>query len=456
LLVDAEPMVSATEQEAVRGGLMPSGFLEWFAVGQTLIPALLYLPGTQAYRAPIRIGVYAAALLGFALWCTSTGVREAPHPARKWLAWVLICLSLMILHPLTNSLTAGVAQTVLYFAVFSPLIWAPALVESPQRLVRILLILLVCNGVNSMVGVLQVYDPERWMPRELSTIISSNPTAIQISTYIGPGGQRIIRPPGLFDTPGAVCGAGTMAALLGMVFALQPWAWWKRGLALLFAAAGISAIYLSFVRANLVITVLMMVAYGAVLLLRGEKRRVVEFVSLGAGLVAFGFVIATALGGESITDRFSTLLGEDPTGMYYVSRGQQIEYGFNSLVVEYPYGAGLARWGMMRTYFGDPGNLDSSQLWAEVQPNAWILDGGWPLLGFYAAALIATLLHQWRLVRGLRARDDWLWAAAVSAANAGTFALVFTFVPFSTQVGMQFWFLEGALHGAMAGRAAAR
>jgi hypothetical protein len=28
-------------------------------------------------------------------------------------------------------------------------------------------------------------------------------------------------------------------------------------------------------------------------------------------------------------------------------------------------------------------------------------------------------------------------------------ALVFTFVPFATQIGIQFWFLEGLLHGAM-------
>ena len=38
------------------------------------------------------------------------------------------------------------------------------------------------------------------------------------------------------------------------------------------------------------------------------------------------------------------------------------------------------------------------------------------------------------------------------AANFGTIALVFSFVPFGTAVGMQFWFLEGALHGAMARR----
>jgi len=36
--------------------------------------------------------------------------------------------------------------------------------------------------------------------------------------------------------------------------------------------------------------------------------------------------------------------------------------------------------------------------------------------------------------------------------NIGTLALVVTFVPFTTQIGLQFWFLEGLLHGAMAGK----
>ena len=59
---------------------------------------------------------------------------------------------------------------------------------------------------------------------------------------------------------------------------------------------------------------------------------------------------------------------------------------------------------------------------------------------------------QWRLFRAVEAHDDRYWTAAVSAANIGTLALVFSFVPFATQVGMQFWFLEGALHGAMTSR----
>jgi hypothetical protein len=277
-------------------------------------------------------------------------------------------------------------------------------------------------------------------------------TAIDIATYIGPDGRRIVRPPGLFDTPGAVCGAGTVAALLGLVFALERFAWWKRLAALAFSLAGISAIYLSHVRASLVVTVGMMAIYSATLISQGERKRLSAFVGLSVALVAVGLVGAVFLGGTSIQDRFSTLLQDDPGTIYYSSRGQQLANGFSELVDQYPFGAGLARWGMMRGYFGDRSNLESTALWAEVQPNAWMLDGGVFLVGLYSAALLAAAFFEWRLLSRLFNREDRMWAAVVTAVNVGTLALIFTFVPFATQVGLQYWFLEGALHGAMVHR----
>jgi hypothetical protein len=56
------------------------------------------------------------------------------------------------------------------------------------------------------------------------------------------------------------------------------------------------------------------------------------------------------------------------------------------------------------------------------------------------------------LIRSLASPDDRLVAGIVVAANVGTLGLVFTFIPFGTAVGMQFWFLEGMLRGAMADR----
>jgi hypothetical protein len=437
------------------GRLWPTGFGEWFAVAQTAVPALLFLPGSQALRLPIRVGVYALALLGLGLWWLRRSARASAHPAERWLWSAVIWLGIMIFHPLTSSLSGGVAQTALYVAVFAAVFWAPPLVDGRRGLIRILAILLICNGVNAVVGVLQVYDPDRFMPPELSFAFSENRHALAAATYVGAQGRLVVRPPGLFDTPGAVCGPGTVAALLGLIFALEPLRLWQRLLALLLSGAGLAAIYLSHVRANFVITLGMMLVYGALLVVERRHQRAGLFATLCASLLVVAFLGSSLLGGESIVKRFSSLLEDDPRAVYYNSRGQQLAVGFTDLSSEYPIGAGLARWGMMRGYFGDPANLDSTSLWAEVQPNAWVIDGGLVLVAIYAAALLAVVRYQWRLVRSLDDPDDRLWAAAVAAVNAGTIALVFSFVPFNTQVGLQFWFLEGVLHGAMAARLSA-
>lgn len=430
----------------------PSGFVEWFAVAQTAIPALLFLPGSQALRLPIRVGVYGLALAGIGLWWFRGAPRVARHPAQGWLWLMTLWLSVMIFHPLTSSTSGGVAQVALYVSIYGALVWVPPAVDDRRGLVRILAILLVCNGLNALVGVLQVYDPARWMPPELSFAFTQNRNALDGATYVGAHGQRIVRPPGLFDTPGAVCGPGTVAALLGLIFALEPFVWWKRAGALVLSGLGLAAIYLSHVRANLVITLGMMAVYCALLVVQRRPTRASLFAALCAGVLVAAFLGSSLLGGESIAKRFSSLLADDPRAVYYQNRGQQLAVGFGELSSDYPLGAGLARWGMMRAYFADPSNLDSTALWAEIQPTAWVIDGGLVLVALYGAALVAAALYQWRLVRLLRDPDDRIWTAAVIAANAGTIALVFSFVPFNTQVGLQFWFLEGALHGAMASR----
>ena len=114
----------------------------------------------------------------------------------------------MLFHPETSSLVGGIAHMAVYFAVMAPLFWAPEFVKTPEQLARILWILLLCSGANAVVGVLQVYDPARWLPAEFSRIVTAATTGLGAVTYIGAQGQRIMRPPGLFDTPGAVAGPG--------------------------------------------------------------------------------------------------------------------------------------------------------------------------------------------------------------------------------------------------------
>jgi hypothetical protein len=450
----AEPLdryEPAQPEEAIDvGSWRPSGLLEWFAISQTALPALLYLPGIQSFRTVIRVSAFAVSLLAFAYWYFGNRPRLPwRHPAQPWLLGVLCLLTAMIAHPDTYGVLAGVGQTALYFAVFCPIFWVPSFVANRHALIRVLAILLICNGINSVVGVLQVQDPDRWMPAEFSSSFQADSLRFATSVYVGPNGRLIVRPPGLYDTPGAVCGAGTIASILGLIFCLERIAAWKRAVALALALAGMSAIYLTHVRASFLVVLVMMATYLVMLTIQKQKLRVTGFLGLSAGLLAASLSVATILGGDSIQTRFMTLFQSDPRTVYAENRGSFVQSAFGDLLTEYPMGAGLARWGVLAGVVGIP---PSRQLWAEVQPAAWILDGGLFLLILYGGALLATLLWELKLVRNLTDPDDRLWAAAVVAANVGTLALIFTFVPFSTQIGLQFWFLEGLLHGAMVTR----
>src|SRR4051812_16362670 len=124
------PAGPTLDQENVR----PSSFAEWFAISQTLMPALLLVPGSQAYRLPLRVGAYAISLVAFVLWWFDRGGRlRGTHPAERFLLLVLVVVGLQIAHPNTNSLLAGLAQTGLYFAIFCPLFWARGYVHTRRQ-----------------------------------------------------------------------------------------------------------------------------------------------------------------------------------------------------------------------------------------------------------------------------------------------------------------------------------
>lgn len=429
------------------------GFPEFFVISQTVIPALLYFPGTQPFRLYIRVASFVISFATLLWWAVAVAKTSRSHPAQPWIFAAMAYVAVMFFHPLTSSTFAGLAQFVLYLSVIAPIFWAGTFVRTPERLARLMALLLICNGLNALVGVLQVYDPGRWMPPEMSRVMTESVYGLGTVTYRGPDGRMIVRPPGLFDTPGAVAGPGMYAALLGLVFATSAIALWKRLAAIGASFAGIAAIYLSQVRVSLVVSMLMLASYFSLLLAQERRSRAMVFGVVAVAIVVATFSFALALGGESIAERTFTLFAQDPLTLYSGSRGGQLSYTFGELLQKYPLGAGLGRWGMIAVYFGTGGTPGAEPLWVEIQVAGWAIDGGIALLILYVGALAVTLMTDARVARTHPDARVRACASVVLAANLGTAALIFTFTPFVTQIGVQFWFLAGALHGLVANRA---
>src|ERR1700682_599237 len=135
------------------------GFPEFFVVSQLLAPAVLFLPGTQPLRVVIRMAPFLLSLGALFFYGKKAFHARLVVPAQKWLLLCSVWLVLMIFHPTTNSFLAGAAQATLYISVLAPMFWAPHIKLTPERLQRLLFIILICSGLNSLVGILQVYDP---------------------------------------------------------------------------------------------------------------------------------------------------------------------------------------------------------------------------------------------------------------------------------------------------------
>jgi len=132
-------------------------FAEWFVLSQTFLPALLYLPGSQPLRVPIRMACYGITL-GALVYYWQNRKRLRPHPAVPWLTASMAYLAIMMAHPTTNSLASGLAQIGIFFSVCSCDLGSKAR-RKPCATGTSLWLSLICSGLSSVVGVLQVYDP---------------------------------------------------------------------------------------------------------------------------------------------------------------------------------------------------------------------------------------------------------------------------------------------------------
>ena len=349
--VDTQPLLS-------RWGLP-----EWFAVAQVAGPALFYLPGSQLFRAPLRIGVFALSLMGV-IWCVRRSRSTRVHPACIPLLIAALYMTIMIFHPATNTVMAGLAQIGMHGAVAAPLFWAPHYFRGDdRRLLRVLTIFWVLNGASAVVGILQVRDPATWMPAEFSRAIVMAHNEMSMYEYKKADGTIAIRPPGLGDNPGAACGAGLFVALAGLAFLGLPVSPLRKLVGSAMGMAGIIVIFLSHVRSALVVAAGCAIIYSIIMIVQRRLKSVIPIVLCVVISGVAGTFYAERYGGKSTMERFATLLAEDPMTVYSKSqRLQMITEAFDTTLLEYPLGAGLGRWGMMRRYFGNESNTDSPEL----------------------------------------------------------------------------------------------
>jgi len=164
--------------------------------------------------------------------------------------------------------------------------------------------------------------------------------------------------------------------------------------------------------------------------------------------VLTSFLWATSVGGDSVRERFTGVAQQGAVQSFKENRGQFLSYTLGELFDQYPFGAGVGRWGMMNVYFGDPTDLNSPPIYVEIQLTGWLLDGGAPMWLFYGGALLTGILVVLRLATQRLAPGLADLAAISLALLVFVVGMSFAGPVFNTQVGILFWFLVSATYGA--------
>jgi hypothetical protein len=432
---------------------VPWGWLEWFLIAQTFIPALLFLPGIGQVRVLIRVATFGVALLA---WVSIYQSGKALPGSRSfaagaWLKCASGWLLLMVLSPGTNSILAGLAHAMLYIAVFSPAFWAPSVLAKPGQLGRLMMILLLCNGLSALVGLGQVFRPGTFNPPVIPGVNnldgSDNALSSLALTYEDAHGNKIIRPCGLSDQVGSAAGAGSIAAMVGLAFALRPIGIFRRLVCLMLAFFGVAVIYYSQVRMILLMLVICLAVLVAVFVMQKNYGYATLLGGLAAVMIvgALSWVMATS--GRVVVERFLGLANDNLSTVYAKSnRGGLVMEALTRTMWDSPMGVGLGWWGTIYGAFGDRSR--PTTVWVEVMIPAWIVDGGIPLLLLYAGAICFAMGNTLRVALRSRDAEVRFWAAVVLASNLSVVATCFSYVTFVTAIGLQFWLLSAVVHAA--------
>jgi hypothetical protein len=422
------------------------GWAEAFLLLQFLWGIALFVPGMQTYRAYLRALPYVTSLGALAYYYRRpTG--EPVHASGKWVVASLVILVLNLLHSSTHS-AAGAAQVVFQLSIVAPALWMTRAVRSEAKLARLLWIVFASSALSSGIGVLQVYYPDQFLPPEFSALgREMNPDLVSSLTYRGADGQQIVRPPGLSDLPGGAAVAAMLTMALGVVLAFRHHTTVVvRGACLALAAVGMTTLLLTQVRS---LALAAGASVGMFALLRMRQGRAVAgaaSLAFGGALVIGAYIWAVAVGGDTLAARFTGLFDDGVVRTFQDERGAFLSYTLSELLFEYPFGAGIGRWGMMHVYFGDSAMWDAPPIHVEIQPTGWLLDGGIPLWvamgGAIAAGLRSSYLVAVRADGSLQESGT-----AILCLQMTLLAICFTGPAFNTQLGVQFWALTAALWG---------
>ncbi|HEU4688047.1 MAG TPA: hypothetical protein VFS23_06805, partial [Vicinamibacterales bacterium] len=351
-----------------------------FIALQVLWGLALFLPGAQDYRVYVRALPYvvsAASLLYY--FRRPTG--EPLHLSTKWLLACFALLLLNLLHP-TAHLMAGLGQVAFQISIAAPAFWMARAVCSERRLTTFLWVFFASSFAASVVGILQVYFPETFLPPEFSFLAQTlNPDIISSLTYVGADGRDIIRPPGLSDVPGGAAVAGMMTTILGLTLAMhrdQRVVW--RLVCVTGGAVGMTTLFLTQIRSLSLLAAAGVVVCTALRFRQGRASHAAVSAVVGMTVIGGAYLWAVSVGGDAVAERFTGMMNEGVLKTFDESRGLFIRYTISELLYEFPVGAGLGRWGMMQVLFGDPTLWQAPPIHVEIQPTGWLLDGGIPLL----------------------------------------------------------------------------
>jgi hypothetical protein len=434
---------SETDADAQESSALDHRWLYLFMSIQFFWGVLLFVPGAQAFRSIVRALPYVSGLGLLCLYLVQPSPVRRPKASALLLA-ALLLLTVNLLHS-SSQLTAGIAQCLFQLCIAAPMFWAYKTVRSPRQAEQLLVFVLFANFVSAALGVLQVYEPARFMPPQLSGQLDAD--WLDMMTYVGASGQTITRPPGLSDTPGGAAVAGGLTALLGLGLTLRARKPWQTACVVVMSAIGLAAVYLAQVRSVLLMTVGAAAVLGVMALRQGRFARAGWLAGMAAALVVASFFWAASVGGSSIERRFLDLREQGTLSVYRENRGAFLAYTTGELLEQYPLGAGVGRWGMMNQYFGNPNEFQSTPIYVEIQLTGWLLDGGVPMWLLYGGAILLSMFVVFRMASS---HDSLLSEVAMIVMSVQVFITGMSMAgpAFNTQLGILFWTLVSATHGA--------